>query len=129
MQGLKLGAIDYIQKPFSINELMQKADSILHNVEHQKKMLISSAIRNLNKPGAIKGEVSVSENNFDVNCRRYNLTTREKDIAKLVREGLTYKEIGEKLFIAERTVTKHVQNIFEKVEVSNKIELANKLQS
>lgn len=129
LQGLKLGAIDYIQKPFSITELMQKVDSILHNVELQKKALVSSAIRNLNKPEIVKDDASVVQNNFETNCQRYNLTTREKDIAKLVREGMTYKEIGEKLFIAERTVTKHIQNIFEKVGASNKIELINKLET
>jgi DNA-binding NarL/FixJ family response regulator len=37
-----------------------------------------------------------------------------------------HKAIGETLFISERTVTKHVQNIFEKLHESNKIELINK---
>ena len=50
-------------------------------------------------------------------------------LARLVREGLTYKEIAETLFIAERTVTKHIQNIFEKVGASNKIELINKMET
>lgn len=40
-----------------------------------------------------------------------------------------YKYIGETLFIAERTVTIHAQNIFEKMEVKNKIELINKLEA
>lgn len=128
LQGLKLGAIDYIQKPFSINELMQKADSILYNAKRQKVALVTSAFKSFNKADIGGNEVSVVQSNFDTNCKRYNLTTREREIAKLIREGLTYKEIGERLFIAEKTVTKHVQNIFEKVAVSNKIELINKLE-
>ena len=60
---------------------------------------------------------------FERNAKLYNLSTREMEVAKLVCEGLKYKEIVEKLFIAERTVTEHVQNIFKKVEVTNKIEL------
>jgi DNA-binding NarL/FixJ family response regulator len=55
------------------------------------------------------------------------LTNREKEIAMLIFRGVSYRQIGEELFIAERTVTKHVQNIFEKVQVSNKLELLNKL--
>ncbi len=66
---------------------------------------------------------------FAQNCQFYNLTSREKDIVKLVRQGYTYNSIGEALFISERTVTKHVQNIFEKLDVSNKIELINKLDT
>jgi two-component system, sensor histidine kinase ChiS len=66
---------------------------------------------------------------FEENCQFYHLTSREKDIAKLICAGYKYKNIGETLFIAERTVTKHAQNIFEKVGVSNKVELINKLEA
>lgn len=60
-------------------------------------------------------------------CRQFHLTNREKEIATLIYRGSSYKQIAESLFIAERTVTKHVQNIFDKVKVSNKLELLNKL--
>jgi DNA-binding CsgD family transcriptional regulator len=61
------------------------------------------------------------------NCKQYMLTPRECEITQLVCEGEKYKDIAEKLFISERTVTKHVQNIFRKTEVTSKIELLNKL--
>ena len=57
----------------------------------------------------------------------YQLTPREIEIVQLIREGHTYEKIGEKLFISKRTVSKHVQNIFEKVGVTNKVELLNKV--
>jgi DNA-binding CsgD family transcriptional regulator len=59
--------------------------------------------------------------------KQYHLTSREREIASLICRGSSYKQIAENLFIAERTVTKHVQNIFDKVKVSNKLELLNKL--
>lgn len=62
------------------------------------------------------------------NCKLYGLTSRETEIARLACRGNTYKQIAETLFIAERTVAKHVQNIFEKVGINNKIELCNKLE-
>ena len=55
------------------------------------------------------------------------LSSREIDIVKLIGEGHTYKEIGKRLFIAEGTVRKHVEHIFEKTAVSNKITLLNKM--
>ena len=61
-------------------------------------------------------------------CSRYQLTNREIEIVQLIRQGVRYKTIGEKLFISERTVNKHVQNIFEKCDVSNKVELIRKLE-
>ncbi|MEO6328746.1 MAG: ATP-binding protein [Ginsengibacter sp.] len=125
LQGLKLGAIDFIQKPFAISELTQKIDSILINAGKQKQAVISSALTLLGKENQ---PVKNIENTFDQNCKLYSLTAREKDIAKLICKGYKYKDIGETLFIAERTVTKHAQNIFEKIGVSNKIELINKLE-
>ena len=126
VQGLKLGAIDFIQKPFSINELIQKIESILSNAAKQKRTALATAFNALSASKTIQSQ-PVS-NTFDQNCLLYNLTSREKDIAKLICEGYKYKDIGETLFIAERTVTKHVQNIFQKIGVSNKIELINKLE-
>ncbi len=104
LRGLKLGAIDFIQKPFSIQELTQKIESILGNVRRQKKAMLTTAFNTLVRSENIKSP-SVSDR-FDQNCEFYNLTAREIDIARLIREGHTYKEIGETLFIAERTVTK-----------------------
>ncbi len=64
---------------------------------------------------------------FDENVQLYQLTNREIEIVKFIRQGLKYKEIGDILFIAERTVTKHVQNIFEKTGASNKVDLLRRL--
>lgn len=64
---------------------------------------------------------------FDKNVVIFQLTNREIEIVKSIRQGLKYKEIADKLFISERTVTKHVQNIFEKTDSSNKVELLHKL--
>lgn len=64
---------------------------------------------------------------FQENCRYYNLTPREIDIVILIDKGIKYKAIAETLFIAERTISKHVQNIYSKTGVSNKVELINKI--
>jgi DNA-binding CsgD family transcriptional regulator len=63
------------------------------------------------------------------NCEHYLLTNREKEIVRFICRGNSYKQIAENLYIAERTVAKHMQNIFEKVRVSNRVELCNKLGS
>ena len=127
LQGLKLGAIDYVPKPFSIAELLQKIDSILLYAGKQKRAIWNKAFNIVNSNNNPPKKDSFS-GVFEQNCELYHLTTREKDIAKLICQGQKYKDIGESLFIAERTVTKHAQNIFEKTQVSNKIELMNKLE-
>jgi DNA-binding CsgD family transcriptional regulator len=67
------------------------------------------------------------EDRLAQNCKRFSFTTREIEIALLVYKGYSHKQIAEILFIAERTVAKHVQNIFEKAQVSNRLELSRKL--
>ncbi len=62
-----------------------------------------------------------------INSKKYALSTREVEILLLLREGLPYKLIGDKLHISQRTVSSHVANMFEKVGVTNKMELVNKM--
>jgi signal transduction histidine kinase/DNA-binding NarL/FixJ family response regulator len=125
--GLKAGAIDFIPKPFSINELLQKVESILSVAKNQKRLILNNAINIvISKPNA-NGELSIA-NSFEDNCEKYKLTTRESEIAKHIDKGYSHKEIAGILFISERTVGKHIQNIFEKLDVSNKIEMINKLK-
>jgi len=127
LYGLGLGAIDFIQKPFKITHLLKKIASILANAQKQKDTVLRQMLYNLNNQDTL--DIKKSKDLFKQNCDLYNLTSREKEIVKLICEGLRYKSIAEALFISERTVTKHVQNIFEKLQVSNKIELINKLEA
>jgi DNA-binding NarL/FixJ family response regulator len=52
------------------------------------------------------------------------LSQREKDVALLLKEGLTYKEIAEKLNITPRTIKAHAQNIYAKLQVKDRLALA-----
>lgn len=121
VKGLKLGAIDFIMKPFSINELLQKMDSII-NLSDRKKILFLNRLSSANSEPR-----SSAEERFHFNCIQFRLTPREIEIVKYIEKGCSYKEIANNLSISDRTVGKHVQNIFNKVEVGSKIELLSKL--
>jgi DNA-binding CsgD family transcriptional regulator len=64
---------------------------------------------------------------FALRCSEFGLTQREIEICELVNEDLIYKDIAESLFISERTVSKHMQNIFKKSQSNNKTELLNSI--
>ena len=52
------------------------------------------------------------------------LTERETEILRYVATGMGYKEIAATLFLSHRTVQNHVQNIFGKLQMHNRVELA-----
>lgn len=55
------------------------------------------------------------------------LTSRELEIVGLVRRGYTNSHIGQELYISINTVKKHLNNIFQKLGVFNRVELLNKV--
>ena len=52
------------------------------------------------------------------------LSRREREIVGLVAQGFRNREIADKLFISEQTVKNHMHNIFEKIGVQDRLELA-----
>ncbi len=54
------------------------------------------------------------------------LTTREREVLALVSQGRTNREVGELLFISEKTASVHVSNILAKLDVTNRGEAAAK---
>jgi DNA-binding NarL/FixJ family response regulator len=52
-----------------------------------------------------------------------SLTDREREVIALIAEGLKNKQIGERLYITETTVTHHLSSIFSKLDVSDRLEL------
>lgn len=102
--------------------------------EHQRLIDSEENLRNWNEKLQEEVEkrtreierLSAEERILD-NCIHFQLTSREKEIAIMICRGSTYRQIADCLFISERTVTKHAENIFDKVKVSSKLELLNKL--
>jgi DNA-binding CsgD family transcriptional regulator len=57
------------------------------------------------------------------------VTGREKEILLLMVQGITNKDIGVKLCISEFTVKTHIQNIYKKLAVNNRVQLMNSLKN
>jgi small-conductance mechanosensitive channel len=76
----------------------------------------------LTKQRIIKlGQILDKETGTDISSM---LSGRELEIASLVSQGATNKEIAEKLFITENTAKVHVKNILRKLELKNRQQLA-----
>ena len=59
--------------------------------------------------------------------RKLGLTNREAELSILIEQGFRNAEIAAELNISETTVKKHIANIFEKLEVSKREQIKEKL--
>lgn len=73
----------------------------------------------------VKNNIKPGKQNF----KNYGLTEREQQIAELLFQGFTYKNIADQLFISLPTVKTHVSNIYKKCKVKTRNELTYILSS
>ena len=60
---------------------------------------------------------------------KYGLSAREEEVLSLIAQGLKNKEIADKMFVSLSTVKTHTKNIFDKLDVRNRIEAAKKIKA
>jgi two-component system, LuxR family, response regulator DctR len=108
VDAVKRGAFDFCEKPFSDNALVDRIEQALQ--------LSAQALTHL------QGRTSMQE-------RLAELTERERDVMRLVTQGLPNKLIADQLDISVRTVEVHRARVFDKMGVKSAVELANLLQS
>jgi DNA-binding NarL/FixJ family response regulator len=113
IRAMRLGARGLVLKR-SASDLLVKSIRKVYNGEIQLDNRMTTEVIDAFKKSAESGQ------------RREKplLSDREKEIVQLVAQGLGNRTIGEKLFISENTVKNHLQNIFDKLGVSDRLELA-----
>jgi signal transduction histidine kinase/DNA-binding NarL/FixJ family response regulator len=125
LKGFAHGAIDYICKPFHIDLLSEKIGSILKMKSGQRESDIREIEKKLSKLLRENSSVNTGKLAIDKNFDIFGLTSREKDIGIKLLAGLENKEIASALDISSNTVKQHVNNIYKKCGVQNRVEFAN----
>ncbi len=126
IKGLSLGAVDFIPKPFDIDEIIQKIESLLKLQLHYDKKVtnkIKEQIAVIFKQDEIMPD---SEALFHERCLCFGITEREKQVIRLVLRGCIDKIIAQELFISKFTVNAHLKNIYKKCNTSSRVELIKK---
>ena len=68
------------------------------------------------------GPLGARESDGDGGAELAALTAREREVLAAVAEGLTNREIGQRLYISERTIGVHVSHIFDKLQVRTRVQ-------
>jgi len=121
VQAMKLGTSGIVLKQ-TATELLIKSIRKVHAGEiwldsHTTAAVIRQFVANDEQPAAPAQPAPRDR-------ERSPLSQREREIVALVAQGFKNKEMAEKMFISEQTVKNHLHNIFDKLGVSDRLELA-----
>lgn len=70
----------------------------------------------------------VDERNIEQFYKKNNISIREKDVIKLLLQGLSNPDIAKELYVSENTVKTHIKNIYKKLNINNRYQLINKIK-
>ncbi|GHB87493.1 response regulator transcription factor [Persicitalea jodogahamensis] len=112
---------------FTILTILFIRRSVLQARLDKAKLLALSKLKIGTPLHGIDPTIDLDQQIFEANISMFNLTPREKEVVGLVRLGKTNKSIGEYLQISDRTVSKHIENIFQKTEVNSRTELMRRI--
>jgi signal transduction histidine kinase/DNA-binding NarL/FixJ family response regulator len=117
-EALEIGAIDCIRKPFAPEELRQR----LRNILSRERQLLERIKRRISEEveSAFAQAQQPAEPGF---LESAGLSARERQVAALVLEGKSDKEIASALEISVATVSTHMQHLYRKCEVRSRAEL------
>jgi two-component system, NarL family, response regulator LiaR len=109
--AIKAGALGYLLKDSSPQVLLQAIRDVHRGESWLHPSIARKLIREISKPQELPPTVDP-------------LTEREVEVLKLIAQGLSNQEIGDKLFIAERTAGVHVGRILAKLHLANRTQAA-----
>jgi len=116
VEALQLGARGIVLKESATQLLLKSIRSVMEGqywVGHESVSDLVATLRDLMAPAP--GEARK---------KTFGLTPRELEIVSVIVAGYTNKDIAQKFSISEQTVKHHLTNIFDKLGVSNRLELA-----
>ncbi|WP_442788039.1 response regulator [Flavobacterium sp. SUN052] len=117
--SIKAGADGYFLKEVNPEELFNGIQETLNGGAAMTPSIALKTLKLLREP-------IVFEN---VNKEEYNLTTREIEVLEHLSKGLKYNAIADNLFLSVGTIRKHVENIYTKLQVHNKLEAIQKAKN
>jgi len=106
LAAMRKGARAIVQKRFAVETLMEAIRSAANGLVWM--------------PPSLQTELAAQLGN----ASEQRLTAREHEIARFVAEGLRNAEIAQRLAISESTVKTHLNNIFQKLHLRDRVELA-----
>lgn len=113
VESIKLGANGFLVKPGQLAEVYRAVVDVYREGAY------------LSPKAALRVVTHIGSRVEDQLAKR--LTKRELELVLLLQEGLTYKELAEKMFVSVYTINHHLKKIYQKLNVESKSQLISKV--
>ncbi len=117
LQYVKAGANGFILKDASLNDFLITIRTVCEGATVLPPTLVDSLFSQI-------VDHAVREGNFKLK-EAVRMTKREREVIRLLGEGMSNKEIGQKIRVSTYTVKSHIHNIMEKLALHTRLEIAN----
>jgi DNA-binding NarL/FixJ family response regulator len=117
LQYVKAGANGFILKDASLKDLLITIRSVADGSTVLPPLLVNSLFSQIVEHAVSEGKSGLKE--------VIKMTKRECEVIDLLSEGMSNKEIGQKICISTYTVKSHIHNIMEKLTLHTRLEIAN----
>lgn len=117
LQYVKAGANGFILKDASLNEFLITIRTVAEGSTVLPPLLVDSLFSQIVDHAVREGKTKLKE--------AVRMTIREREVILLLGEGLTNKEIAQKIHVSTYTVKSHIHNIMEKLALHTRLEIAN----
>jgi DNA-binding NarL/FixJ family response regulator len=120
IRGYQLGCDIYLPKPFDLDEL----GAVIRNLLERSQMIQSEWRLRLQANDMTEVEAEwAGKPKTQVPDPSVDLTLREREVLKVLVDGLSNVQIGDRLHLSPRTVEKHVSSLLRKTQTNNRAEL------
>jgi len=116
LQYVKAGANGFILKDASLSEFTTTIRSVAEGSTVLPPILVDSLFSQIVENAVRKGVAGLKDS--------VKMTKRERDVIELLSDGMSNKEIGQKINISTYTVKSHIHNIMEKLALHTRLEIA-----
>jgi DNA-binding NarL/FixJ family response regulator len=117
LQYVKAGANGFILKDASLNDFLITIRTVAEGSTVLPPLLVDSLFSQIVDHAVREGKTKLKES--------VRMTAREREVIVLLGDGLTNKEIAQKIRVSTYTVKSHIHNIMEKLTLHTRLEIAN----
>lgn len=118
-RSIQAGANGYLLKDEPPDKIFEGIEMIMDGGAPMSPVIAAKTLNLLRKSEILIPNILAED---------FSLSKREVEVLELLSKGADYVKISNKLFISPATVRKHIENIYKKLEVHNKIQAVQKAQ-